>query len=74
MVKVTIPKTEYNQLLEIKEKYKALKKASIFDLFEKPTTKGTKKIIDEFRSTGLYNEKFLKGLENGLSESSYFSQ
>ena len=42
--------------------------------FQKTATKNSKKIINEFRATGLYNEKFLKSMELGLKESSYFSK
>ena len=44
------------------------------DIFDQTGTRDAKKVISDFRATGLYNEDFLKSLGQGLKESSYFSQ
>lgn len=73
MKTITLPKTEYNQLRGIKKKYETIRQLIELDFFSKPATKNSKKIIKEFRSTGLYNEEFLASLQTGLKESSYFN-
>jgi len=74
MQTVTLPKTEYQELNRVKRRYEMMRKLLQLDSFDKPTTKNTKKIIDEFRKTRLYNEDFLKSLERGLKDSPYFSK
>lgn len=71
---ITLAKTEYNRLRKIAEKYEMLRKIFELDFFAPPPSANTKKIIGEFRATGLYNEAFLKSLSRGLKESSYFTQ
>ena len=69
---ITLPKTEYQDL---KKKAQALEVILSFiqkDIFVAPPIKDAKKVISEFKKTGLYNEKFIESLKNGLGRSSYF--
>lgn len=71
---ITLSKIEYQQLKQIKKRYELAKNFFKLEILQKPAIKDSKKIINEFRETGLYNEKFLKSMEKGLKESSYFSK
>lgn len=72
MSTITLPKTEYDKLQEIKNKYETVRQLFVTDLFEEPSTRNAKRIIKEFQNSGLYKQEFLKSLEKGLQESSYF--
>lgn len=72
MPNVTIPKKEYQMLLERAFRYEYLRQILEEDIFSPPPTKDIKTIIGEFRETGKYNEEFLKSLVRGLKRSSYF--
>lgn len=67
MVKVTLPKNEYEQL---KRQAKAYQKFTA-KLFESVIQDPIEEVIKDFRKTNLYTEEFLKSLESGLRESSY---
>ena len=41
--------------------------------FISPSEKSTKKIVSDFRETNKYSREFLKDLETGLKESSFFT-
>lgn len=41
--------------------------------FQTPPTKDIGKVMDGFRKTGKYNQKFLASLEKGLAKSTYFN-
>jgi len=41
-------------------------------IFQSPPTKSRKKIINSFRATKKYSDAFLKDLDDGLKDSSYF--
>ena len=41
--------------------------------FQVPMTKDAGKVIEGFRKTGKYNQKFLDSLEKGLAKSTYFN-
>lgn len=71
METVTISKKEYKQLAEKAMRYDFLRVAMEKDLFASPP-KNASKIVNEFKKTGLYNEEFIKSLENGLNRSKYF--
>lgn len=72
--RVSLPKTTYKELQQIKKRYEAIKQLISVDIFEKPHTRNIKKVMREFRGIGLYNEDFLKSLGTGLKKSSYFSR
>lgn len=71
---VTIPKTEYQRLVERAFRYEYL--ANIVrkkeNIFAPPPTKNIKEVIESFQATGMYSPAFLKSLERGLNRSSYF--
>ena len=72
MQTVTIPKKEYEELIEKKLRYEYLYQIIEGDIFSPPPTKDIKEIIDAFKKTGLYNQKFIDSLKKGLKRSSYF--
>ncbi len=72
MVKVTIPRTEYKKLTEKAQRYEYLRQIISEDLFASPPTRNTKEIVESFRKTKKYNQKFLDSLEEGLKHSSFF--
>jgi len=72
MVTVTIPKKEYQHLLDKALRYEYLRQILEEDIFASPPTKNTKEIIREFKKTNLYNQEFLASLEGGIKRSSYF--
>ena len=74
MAKVTLPKTEYERLVEKSLRYDYLRQLLEEDLFASPPTRNIKKIIESFQRTGLYNKKFLRDLKRGLNRSSYFQR
>jgi len=71
MVTITIPKKEYQRLLDKAFRYEYLRGVLEEDLLASPQ-RNSKVIIKEFRKTKQYNQKFLKSLEKGLKRSSYF--
>jgi hypothetical protein len=42
------------------------------DIFSPPPTKDIKEIVNAFKKSGLYNQKFTDSLEKGLKRSAYF--
>ena len=70
---ITISQIEYKRLNIIAKKYEIVRKVFSHDLLEKPAIQNSKQIIKDFRKTGLYNQKFLKSLKQGLEESDYFA-
>ncbi len=54
----------------------ALRKPEVFEseeiVLEAPPTRSRSKIMSEFRATEKYSEAFLKDLDEGLKDSSYF--
>lgn len=74
MVNITVPKKEYQKLVEKALRYEYIRQVMEGDLFASPPTKNIGEIIEEFRKTRRYNQKFLKSLEKGLERSSYFKE
>jgi hypothetical protein len=67
MSQITISKKEYT---ELKNHSKAYKK-TMSGFFDAIVKNPIKDIVADFKKTGLYTEKFLSDLENGLKKSSY---
>ncbi len=74
MSAITIPKKEYQRLVDKAFRYEYLRQIMEEDIFASPLIRDVEKIIKEFKKTNLYNEKFLKSLEYGLKNSSYFKK
>lgn len=72
MQTITISKKEYEELIEKKLRYEYLHQVIESDIFSPPPTKDIKEIINAFKKTGLYNQKFIDSLKKGLERSSYF--
>lgn len=72
---ITLPKKEYQNLIEKALRYeylaKIIKKQE--DIFACPPIKSSKEVLKNFKAVGLYNPAFLKSLESGLKRSSYFT-
>jgi len=67
MVRVTLPKTEYEQLKRQAEAYRRFAAR----LFELAIGDPIEEVVEDFRKTNLYTKDFLKDLESGLRKSSY---
>lgn len=68
---ITLPKTEYERLRNIAERYELLRNAVTQDFFEEPPVRDSKEIITALRKTGRYTAHFLKSVARGLNESSF---
>ena len=64
MTTVTIPKSEYLNLVSQAKAYQKIASNFASQVIEKPVSS----IIANFRNTGRYNENFLKDLEDGLQD------
>ena len=71
---VTLPKTEYEHLRTIAERYELLQTAVREDFFEKPPVQDVGEIVIAFKKTGRYNKTFLQSFTRGLKESSFFKK
>lgn len=72
MSTITIPKTKYQDIKKKADSYELILSILEKDFFAMPPMKDSKKIIGEFKKTGLYKKEFIEGLKKGLSRSSYF--
>lgn len=72
MSTVTIPKSEYQKLIETKIRYERLRTTMEDDLFSAPPVQKRRTVFEAFKNTGLYNKEFLTSLERGLKRSSHF--
>lgn len=72
MPTVTVPKKEYEKLIETKLRYERLREVMEEDLFSPPPTTSAKESLAALRGTKKYNQKFLNSLKKGLGRSSYF--
>lgn len=70
---VTMPKQKYETLEDKARAYDDLIKAiARGGFFEVPTIRKSRDILNAFRASQLYNDKFLNSLSRGLKRSSYF--
>lgn len=67
MSQITISKKEYTQLKNQSQAYKR----KIGNFFGAIVKNPIEDVVADFRKTGLYTNKFLSDLENGLRKSSY---
>jgi hypothetical protein len=66
---ITITKIEYNQLKKEAQAYRKIVDLVEPDLFIAPPVRSKKKVLSEFKKTGLYSKAFLKDLAEGLGNS-----
>ena len=69
---ITIPKKEYEELVDAKLHYEYLRQLMKENIFAPPPIRNRKDVLKQFKATKKYNQKFLKSLEGGLKRSSYF--
>ncbi|NQU77698.1 hypothetical protein HQ544_03300 [Candidatus Falkowbacteria bacterium] len=67
MTKVTLPKTEYEQLKRQAEAYRKFA-SKFFEFAVKDSIEGVEK---DFQDSDLYTQEFLRDLGSGLRKSSY---
>lgn len=67
MVRVTIPKTEYEKLKRQAGAYRRFAAKFFESIIRDPIAE----VVEDFRKTNLYPKEFLKDLEVGLRKSSY---
>ena len=72
MATISIPKKEYQQLVQKALRYDYINNSLKEDIFSSPLTKNIKKIVKAFGKTKLYSNAFLKSLDRGLRRSSSF--
>lgn len=72
MSTVTITKTQYKSLKERADAYERIVSATRRELFTPPPVRNFRTVISAFRKTKKYSEAFLKSLEEGLRESTFF--
>lgn len=72
MTTITLPRNKYQDLKKKAQAYELILNIIEKDIFSLPPINDSKKIIGEFKKTGLYNEKFIESLKKGLNRSSYF--
>lgn len=65
--KISVPKREYMRLKKQARAYRILA-AKVFAL---PIRNPIDEVIEDFKETELYSEKFLADMEDGLKKSSY---
>jgi len=72
MTTITVPKKEYQQLLDRALRYEYLRQLMEGDIFSPPPSQDSREVIKSFKNTELYNQEFLKSLKKGLTRSSLF--
>lgn len=72
MTTITIPKREYQKLIDTRLRYEYLREIFEKGFFATPPTHDKKAIVRAFRDTKKYSKQFLESLEKGLGRSSYF--
>ena len=72
MSTITIPKKEYQELLDKKLRYEYLKQLLNEDIFAPPRIRSIKKIVDELVMSGQHSRRFIASVERGLKRSRYF--
>lgn len=69
---VTITKTQYEALKKRANAYERIVFAARSELFAPPPVRNVRTTMSALRKTGKYNKSFLKSLERGLRESTFF--
>jgi len=72
MATITIPKKEYEELVEKRVKYEWLKQIIEGNTFSSPPIKNADEVLAAFKATQKYSRPFLESLKRGLRRSSHF--
>lgn len=72
MATITIPKKEYQELVEKKLRYEHLRAIVEEEIFSPPVTRSRKEVMKELKSVKKYPQEFLKSIAHGLKRSSHF--
>ncbi|MEK7098998.1 MAG: hypothetical protein AAB916_00590 [Patescibacteria group bacterium] len=72
MPTVTIPKKEYQELVEKKLRYEHLRAVVEEEIFTPPPTRSRKTVMQALKGAKKYPQEFLKSVSRGLKRSSYF--
>lgn len=72
MATITIPKKEYQELVEKKFRYEHLCAVVEEDIFPSPPTRSRREITKGLKSVKKYPQEFLKSIAHGLKRSSHF--
>jgi hypothetical protein len=74
MSTITLQKAEYKDLKQKADAYEIILNITERDVLSSPPIRSSKKIISEFKKTGLYNKQFTDSLKHGLERSASFSR
>jgi len=72
MTTITIPKKEYEQLVDKALRYEYFQSVLKQDPLAPPSSRSTKEVIKELKATKQYSPEFIASLEKGLRRSDYF--
>ncbi len=72
MATITIPKKEYQELVEKKLRYEHLRAIVEEEIFSPPSVRSRKEILKAFKGVKKYPQDFIKSVARGFKRSSYF--
>lgn len=72
MPTVTIPKKEYQELVEKKLRYEHLRAVVEEEIFSPPPTRSRREILKALKAVKKYPQEFLSSVAHGLKRSSHF--
>ena len=72
MPTVTIPKKEYQELVEKRLRYEHLRAMVEEEIFSPPPTRSRKEILKALKDVKKYPQEFLKSVARGLKRSPHF--
>lgn len=72
MSTITIPKKEYQELVEKKLRYEHLRAIVEEEIFSPPATRSRRDIMRGLKSVKKYPQEFLNSIAHGLKRSSHF--
>ncbi|GEM_PF-3364461 len=72
MATITIPKKEYQELVEKKLRYEHLRAIVEEEIFSPPPIRSRKEILKALKAVKKYPQKFLSSVAQGIKRSSHF--
>lgn len=72
MPTITIPKKEYQELVEKKLRYEHLRAVVEEEIFSSPAVRSRKEVMKAFKDIKKYSPNFLDSMARGLKRSSHF--